>query len=326
VPDNIDIALVELPETIETCDPVGFGLLPDGNSNQKVKFDFFGFPQFESHPDDVNVRQGYLALVGNNGNPKQKEQAIIQTNTWLESHPDDVNVRQSYLALVGNNGNPKQKEQAVIQTNTWLESHPDDVHIRGIISLFFGYYRDYLDYETCYQLAESLEFIHLPTDQWQIKIYIANFFRDYGELERAKNLYLSIIKGANYQIKNKNDKSLEKTLDFASLNHAYLLLLLTPPQWDEAIRKLHWLLSKKPEHSLINLYLAKAYQAKAKSYLQFSSKQIHQQAIDYYKKAIQYDQQKNGYFWYKFGCFYRESMNNIPQAITCFKNSIRAKY
>jgi len=192
------------------------------------------------------------------------------------------------------------------------------------MSLFFGYYRDYLDYETCYQLAESLEFIQLPINQWQIKIYIANFFRDYGELERAKNLYLSIIKGANYQIKNKNknDKSLEKTLDFASLNHAYLLLLLTPPQWNEAIKKLHWLLSKKPEHCLINLYLAKAYQAKAKSYLQFSSKQIHQQAIDYYKKAIQYDQQKNGYFWYEFGCFYRESMNNIPQAITCFKNSL----
>jgi hypothetical protein len=45
-PDNIDIALVELPETIETRDPVGFGVLPDASSTQKVKFDFFGFPQF----------------------------------------------------------------------------------------------------------------------------------------------------------------------------------------------------------------------------------------------------------------------------------------
>jgi hypothetical protein len=327
-----------------------------GTSDQKQKAIIQTNTWLESHPDDVNVRQGYLALVGSHGTSDQKQKAIIQTNTWLESHPDDVNVRQGYLALVGSHGTSDQKQKAIIQTNTWLESHPDDFNVRQgylavvgrngtsdqkqqaivqtsnwlefnpnnrlIMSLFFGYYRDYLDYETCYQLAESLEFIQLPINQWQIKIYIANFFRDYGELERAKNLYLPIIKGATYQIKNKNNKSLEKTLDFASLNHAYLLLLLTPPQWNEAIRKLHWLLSKKPEHCLINLYLAKAYQAKAKSYLQFSSKQIHQQAIDYYKKAIQYDQQKNGYFWYEFGCFYRESMNNIPQAITCFKNSL----
>ncbi len=51
-PDNIDIALVELPETIETCDPVGFGLLPDASSTQKVKFDFLGFPLFLRYVED----------------------------------------------------------------------------------------------------------------------------------------------------------------------------------------------------------------------------------------------------------------------------------
>jgi hypothetical protein len=51
-PDNIDIALVELPETIETRDPVGFGVLPDASSTQKVKFDFFGFPQFLRYAED----------------------------------------------------------------------------------------------------------------------------------------------------------------------------------------------------------------------------------------------------------------------------------
>ncbi|NCQ93031.1 MAG: trypsin-like serine protease, partial [Microcystis aeruginosa LG11-05] len=51
-PDNIDIALVELPETIETCDPVGFGLLPDASSTQKVKFDFLGFPLFLRYSED----------------------------------------------------------------------------------------------------------------------------------------------------------------------------------------------------------------------------------------------------------------------------------
>jgi len=45
-PDNIDIALIELLETIEACDPVSFGQLPDANSAEKVKFKFFGFPEF----------------------------------------------------------------------------------------------------------------------------------------------------------------------------------------------------------------------------------------------------------------------------------------
>jgi hypothetical protein len=51
-PDDIDIALVELPENIPTCDPVGFGLLPDASSTQKVKFDFLGFPLFLRYSED----------------------------------------------------------------------------------------------------------------------------------------------------------------------------------------------------------------------------------------------------------------------------------
>ena len=34
-PDNMDIALVELPESIETCDPVSFGQLPNANTSEK---------------------------------------------------------------------------------------------------------------------------------------------------------------------------------------------------------------------------------------------------------------------------------------------------
>ncbi len=58
-PDNIDIALVELPETIETRDPVDFGLLPDASSTQKVKFDCLGFPLFLRYAeDDKNYATG----------------------------------------------------------------------------------------------------------------------------------------------------------------------------------------------------------------------------------------------------------------------------
>ncbi|MGB5595352.1 MAG: HEAT repeat domain-containing protein, partial [Crocosphaera sp.] len=51
-PDNIDIALIELPKTIEICDPVSFGQLPDANTTKKVKFYFLGFPQFLRYSED----------------------------------------------------------------------------------------------------------------------------------------------------------------------------------------------------------------------------------------------------------------------------------
>ncbi|MEA5533308.1 NB-ARC domain-containing protein [Crocosphaera sp. XPORK-15E] len=51
-PDNIDIALIELPETVEICNSVSFGQLPDANTTKKVKFDFLGFPQFLRYAED----------------------------------------------------------------------------------------------------------------------------------------------------------------------------------------------------------------------------------------------------------------------------------
>jgi hypothetical protein len=45
-PDTIDIALVELPEAIEACPPIRFGTLPEAKSGEKVKFDFYGWPNW----------------------------------------------------------------------------------------------------------------------------------------------------------------------------------------------------------------------------------------------------------------------------------------
>ncbi|GBL10050.1 regulatory protein AfsR [Microcystis aeruginosa Sj] len=64
-PDNIDIALVELPETIETCNPVGFGVLPDASSTQKVKFDCLGFPLFLRYVEDEIKYATGLHIEGN---------------------------------------------------------------------------------------------------------------------------------------------------------------------------------------------------------------------------------------------------------------------
>ena len=43
---GIDVALVELPEKIEACDPVQFGLLPDGLNGESISFQFYGYPKF----------------------------------------------------------------------------------------------------------------------------------------------------------------------------------------------------------------------------------------------------------------------------------------
>ncbi|OCY12577.1 MAG: hypothetical protein BEV12_02090 [Microcystis aeruginosa CACIAM 03] len=63
-PDNIDIALVELPETIETCDPVDFGLLPDSNSGEKVKFEFLGWPEWGLIKTDKEKKATRLHIEG----------------------------------------------------------------------------------------------------------------------------------------------------------------------------------------------------------------------------------------------------------------------
>jgi tetratricopeptide (TPR) repeat protein len=203
-----------------------------------------------------------------------------------------------------------------------LQQYPDN---RTIITSIFGYYRDYLDYETCFKLADFLQFARLPVDKWQNKVHAANFFRDYGELERAERLYRHIIGSCYRKIReDQNVNILKKTLDFADLNHAYYLLLINPPQWRDAIQKLQGLLSKNPKHSLYNLYLAKAYTTQAKHQVK-SARESKKKAIKYYQKALQYDQLKTGYFWYEFGLFYREMMQDINQAKHCFQQSLEQK-
>ncbi|MGK7881959.1 MAG: HEAT repeat domain-containing protein [Crocosphaera sp.] len=51
-PDNIDIALVELPKDIDNCPAVAFGNLPDANSTETIDFDCLGFPHFLRYSED----------------------------------------------------------------------------------------------------------------------------------------------------------------------------------------------------------------------------------------------------------------------------------
>lgn len=312
----------------------------------------------EAQPNDNSEYQYRLSLIEKVGTKEDIKEAIIKTETWLKSHLDNIEVRRKYLTLIGKAGQDLVdiqsllhqqyqwiKQQSKIEQCLWdaflpvlyhhgkvedyaemiqlaLQQYPDN-HI--IISSIFGYYRDYLDYETCFKLADFLQFAKLPVDKWQNKVHAANFFRDYGELKRAERLYRRIIGNCYQQIReNQNVNILKKTLDYATLNYAYYLLLINPSQWNSAIQKLQGLLSKNPKHSLYNLYLAKAYAIKAKHHLKTASKSK-KQAIEYYQKAIQYEQQKTGYFWYEFGLFYREMMRDLDQAKHCFQQSLHQK-
>jgi hypothetical protein len=53
------------------------------------------------HSEDTHVRQAYLGLVRKRGTIAQIESAIIETQSWLAAHPDDLGVRQAYVALKG---------------------------------------------------------------------------------------------------------------------------------------------------------------------------------------------------------------------------------
>ena len=165
-----------------------------------------------------------------------------------------------------------------------------------MLYLVFAYFRDELDYETCYQLAYFLIQSRLPTDKWQNFIHAANFFRDYGELDTAEGIYLRLLKNANFRT-NEHGNDMRKTINFASLSYARLLLLRNPAAPYTAINYLEPILAENPKHCVAHLYMAQCYQAKGHSYSNT------RQAIEHFEKAIEFDQQQNGQLWYDFGCF-----------------------
>jgi len=308
------------------------------------------------HPDNVKVREKYLALIGQCGTTQQKQEAIAQTTTWLQLHTDDTNVRAIYLIIAGKAGKDIIDVESIIsqqwqwisqqqrvEQNLWeaflpilyhhaqpqliqeainlaLKQYPDNTNI---ICAIFGYFRDDLDYETCYQLADFLRQSRLPTDKWQNNIHAANFFRDYGELDIAEGIYQRIIKAAELRMRKYGD-ALQKEINFASLNYAYLLLLHQPPDPYTAIDYLEPILAENPKHCVAHWYMAQCYEAQGHNHSS-KGRKVYQQAIEHFQKAIKFDNQKNGHFWYEFGCFYRDTMKNPTEARTCFENSLNQK-
>lgn len=198
-----------------------------------------------------------------------------------------------------------------------MQQYPDNT---TIICIIFGYFQDNLDYETCYRLADFISQSRLHTSQWQNLIYAANFFRDYGELDKAEEIYQRIIKNAKFRIRKYGD-DIQKEINFASWNYALLLLLRQPPDPYTAMDYLQPILTKNPKHGVAHWYMARCYQAQGHNYSS-KGRKVYQKAIKHFQQAIKFDNQKNGHFWYEFGCFYRDAMQNPTEARTCFENSL----
>jgi TIR domain len=82
------------------------------------------------HPEDTNIRQVYLKLVGKEGIADALVQrALEETENWLKRHDSNTSVRQAYLRLVRNRGTLIQQKKALNNTEVWLQ-HYDSAHIR----------------------------------------------------------------------------------------------------------------------------------------------------------------------------------------------------
>jgi hypothetical protein len=264
--------------------------------------------------------------VAQHGSGEQQQEAITETKSWLDNHPDNGTVREKYLALIGRTSKDSIATESLIlhqwqwminqqklDQSLWnsflpalyhnvspnselckaaihlaLKDYPDDPIIIGQV---FGYFREYLDYTTCYDLATKISQSKLPIDKWQNYIYPANFFRDYGDFQTAERIYYQTIKAAKNKVKK--FPNLQKTIDFANLSHAQLLLLTNPPYPDESLSKLRPILNRNAKHAYAHLLMAQSYQAKGSSF--------YIKAKSHFEKAIQFDLEKRGFFYYEFG-------------------------
>ncbi|MGL5940658.1 MAG: hypothetical protein ACRC2S_09760 [Waterburya sp.] len=314
----------------------------------------------EFHPDDIHVRQKYLDLVQQCGTDKQKENLIISTTDWLYSHLDDINVRSKYLALVGREFKIVEdiqliidrqwqwiSKQSKVEQNLWtaflpvlshhnknntqlirqasqlaLEQYPKDF----VIACAVFYFQDYLEFDTSNELADFIADSNLPKYKWYHQIYVANFFRDYGELDKAETIYKRTINNSRYCIDNFGNE-LENTFDFARVNYARLLILRNPPLWKIAMNEyLEPLLKTNSNHSLAHLYMAQCHLQKISSNRNKNiSNHIYNPVIYHFKQAIKYQQETTGKYEYEFGYFYWKTKKDIHQARQHFINSLREK-
>jgi Tfp pilus assembly protein PilF len=272
----------------------------------------------------VELRTQYLELVQSCGTSQQKQEALIQATIWLRKHPTNLSVRIHYQKLV----DKCDTDTIRYLVNYNLEKYPGDT---TLLCTLFYYFKDYLDYHSCRYLGNSIltnfDFKKSSYKNYKTLIYIANFFREYGDFDAAENLYFRVIKNPEAQA-IKSSQNRQQLITLAFLNYALLLLLRQPPNPYTAIDYLEPILAENPKHCVAHWYMARCYQFQGYNHSS-KGRKIYQQATKHFQKAIEFDQgikgEKTGRFWYEFGCFYRDAMQNPTEACTCFENSLNQK-
>lgn len=100
----------------------------------------------KAHPDDTNVRNGYLGLLSKQGLDKgQLDRVITDTEAWLKAHPDDTHVRAGFLALLSQLPNrlawrlQAELVEAAKDTAAWLLSHHNKTVRTSFYTLLLRY-------------------------------------------------------------------------------------------------------------------------------------------------------------------------------------------
>ena len=332
-------------------------LIQQSGIEEKIKETIDDTAQWlKDHLDDTAVRVKYLSLIQQCGTDKHKQKAINDTTKWLDEHLDDTTVRTKYLALIGKESEllkdiktidiktiidkqwqwikkqnkveqsslatflsivahqAKDNIELIKQTSQLaLKQYPKDFAIARAVFLF----QDYLKFEVCYELADFIANSKLPKDKWYYQVRAANFFRDYGDLDRAEIIYTKVIKS-----EKRNKKKVRAS--FASLEYARFLIIKESSKWNEAVEYLKPILRENQKHCLANLYMAQCYLAKALSQDK-PTYNYWETVIKFYQKAIRYDIHKNGKYWYELGNFYKQIMGKKEEAYICFIKSLKQK-
>lgn len=313
----------------------------------------------QHHPEDSSVRTKYLGMIEQYATEQKKQEILSHTAILIEQYPHAVNLRISFLFFLRKVGKSTKdldliinkqwqwlKQQVFVKQSLWeaflvvinefIDIQPNLVKIiepsvnlalkqhpcnKSINFLIFKYFRDRLNYNTVYQLSIFIKTSGLNNllQDGMYFIYVANFFRDYGELDQAQKIYLRILKIAAHWVRKQwvDRAQINIFIQYAYLNYAYLLLLRQPPDPYKASEYLEQILDDNPKQEVAHCYMAQCYQAKGEK--------CYPQAIHHFQKSIQFDVHKTGFFWYQFGCFYRDAMENPTEARKCFENSLNQK-
>ncbi|MBD1862434.1 MULTISPECIES: caspase family protein [Trichocoleus] len=297
----------------------------------------------------------YLALIDQVGSRHHQQGAIAYIKNWLQLYPNDLAPRKHYLMLFERINVSFVELQAIVNeqwfwmsqqqkvdldlwyvflpilkrcnqpaliktvTSCAIKQYPQD---KKIVCYVFCYFRNYLDLETCFDLANFIfrNYKSPRTSQYKDLLSVADFFLDYDELDTAKRIYQKVLSLAKPQLNPSDDNIkfqnfLNRMVSLASIGYAHVLLKSNTPK--KIADNLTHVLVSDPNNATCYWILAKSYWARGSFF--------YNHAIDNFRKAIDFDRRKEGFFWYEFGCFYRDALDDCIKARQCFENSLKQK-